>query len=415
MKIALHPLLYLVCGLTDFAAFMVMFTVSRGLAEVHAATWWLGIVGALFSFSAGVASIVSGLLSHRFDGRYVFLGGAAAIGVSIVACGTLSVQSLWFLPCYWLLGVGLGGLYPPLIGWLNQGESAHTNRRGVSRTLIIYCVAWNVGMMCGQLTAGSVFPLGTDWVYGIASVIAFVNLLIAGMASRRVVPLVVTSFVGPPIVSDSIDLAVAFKKLGWIANLGGMFGGSMVLHLLPDLAVKIGIDPNQHGMLLAGWRTTIIATYFLMHRWDYWHYRFRASVASQCLAAAGLLVIAFANSEIMLFIGLIMLGQLIGYNYFSGLFYSTAGTNDKGRAFAAGVHEATLATGMATGTVIGGVLGSQVHFRAPYVLAAIVLVVIILVQAFVWWKRARPLLRVAGHEELPSSLHVSPSVARTPK
>ncbi|MDA0657633.1 MAG: MFS transporter [Planctomycetota bacterium] len=400
MKIALNPLLYLVCGLTDFAAFVVIFAVSRGLAEAHSETWWLGIVGAAFSFSSGVASIGSGLMSRRIDSRYLFLGGAIAIEASIIGCAWLPVQSCWFFPCYWLLGVGLGCLYPPLIGWLNQGEDAHTNRRGVSRTLILYCVAWNVGMMCGQLTAGSLFRIGFNWVYGVAGAIGFVNIVVAQMAVRQVVPLGVTSSAKSWSRSESIDLAVAFKQLGWIANLGGMFGGSMVLHLLPDLAVRIGIAPEQHGILLACWRSAIIATYFFLHRWDGWHYRFRTSVVSQCLAVVGLSVIAFANSYGMLLAGLILLGQLIGYNYFSGLFYSTAGTKDEGRAMAAGVHEATLATGMATGTVMGGILGSYVDFRAPYILAAVVLVAIILLQVVVWRKRVSPLLEGVGYEAL---------------
>ena len=46
-------LLYLICGLTDFAAFVVIFAVSRGLAEGKAESWYLGVVGAGLSFSAG--------------------------------------------------------------------------------------------------------------------------------------------------------------------------------------------------------------------------------------------------------------------------------------------------------------------------------------------------------------------------
>ena len=34
--------------------------------------------------------------------------------------------------------------------------------------------------------------------------------------------------------------ANGFKRLSWIANLGGTFGGSLIVHLLPGLAVTIG-------------------------------------------------------------------------------------------------------------------------------------------------------------------------------
>jgi len=78
--------------------------------------------------------------------------------------------------------------------------------------------------------------------------------------------------------------------LSWIANLGGMFGASMVIHLLPDLAVAIGVQPEAHGKLLASWRGVIIGTYLLMHCADQWHYRLSTALASQALAAFGLLI-----------------------------------------------------------------------------------------------------------------------------
>jgi MFS family permease len=170
-----------------------------------------------------------------------------------------------------------------------------------------------------------------------------------------------------------------------------MFGGSMVIHLLPDLAVAIGVPPDDHGYLLAGWRCVIIATYLLMHHAVFWHYRLSTSMLSQVLAAIGLVVIARAESSGTLLVGLALLGQLVGYNYFSGLFYSTAGSSHERRALAAGIHEATLAGGMAFGTIVGGVLGSVVSHRMPYLLAAGVMLVLIAVQSAAWWRWVRPL------------------------
>lgn len=382
-------LLYLICGLTDFAAFVVIFAVSRGLAEGKSESWYLGLVGAGLSLSAGIGSILGGWLAHRFDGRVVFVAGTINLGVSIAACALGDPTRLWFLPGYWLLGVGLGFIYPPLIGWLNQGEDAHANRRGVSRTLILFCVAWNFGMMCGQLTAGSLFSFGASWTYGAAFSVSMLNVILAFAAVRRVIPLPAVSNERTPEEHQAVELAVAFKRLSWIANLGGMFGGSMVIHLLPDLAVAIGIAAADHGKLLASWRGVIIATYLVMHRAAFWHYRLSAALASQILAAIGLIVIAQAESAVTLWIGLTLLGQLVGYNYFSGLFYSTAGSSHERRALAAGIHEATLAVGMAVGTIVGGVLGTLVNQRVPYLLAAAVLIVMIVAQSVAWWRWVR--------------------------
>lgn len=393
--------LYVVCWLTDFAAFLLIFAVSRSFAERNTESWYLGLVGGGLSFSAGVGSFLGGWLSHRFDSRAVFVRGVLFLGLSIGLCALGNPQSAWFLPGYWILGLGLGFLYPPLMGWLNQGEDPHANRRGVSRTLIVFCIAWNLGMMTGQLTGGALFALGPKWIYGTALAVSLLNLVVAAATIRRVTRLHVQPRRATARELSDVALAGAFKRLSWIANLGGMFGGSMVIHLLPDLAVKIGVPPDNHGMLLAFWRCVIIATYLLMHGLDFWRYRLGSSLVSQLAAAAGLLVIAMAESSGALFVGLALLGQLVGYNYFSGLFYSTAGSAQQRRALAAGIHEATLATGMAIGTLVGGLLGSWVNERLPYLSAAGVMLLLIAVQSAAWWRWARPLHRQAALEPAP--------------
>jgi MFS family permease len=382
--------LYLMCGLTDFASFALVFAVSRGLAEGRATPWYLGLVGAGLSFSAAVGSILGGWLASRFGGRIIFVSGAGTLVLSIAACWFADFRNAWLLPGYWLLGIGLGLLYPPLIGWLNQGEDPHSNHRVVSRTLILFCVAWNVGMMCGQLTAGALFPFGQRWVYGAALFGALPNLGLAFVVAFRVRPFTPMSTYRTH-QNATLERAVAFKRLSWIANLGGMFGASLIIHLLPDLAVAIGIHPQDHGTLLASWRGVIVGTYLLMHYTAHWHYRFSTALGSQLLAACGLLVIAQSDSGVSLLAGLALLGQLVGYNYFSGLFYSTAGSSDERRALAAGLHEATLAGGMAIGTMVGGIFGSLGGFRMPYVVAAAAMFTLTVAQSAVWWKWVRPL------------------------
>jgi len=389
----MRRLLYLNCVLTDFAAFIVIFAVSRGLAEQHAAQWYLGVVGALFSLSAAAASLGGGWVAHRFNSRVTYLSGAVLMLVGIAACWLAETQ--WrglLLSAYWLLGFGLGMFYPPLIGWLNKGEDVHQNRRGVSRTLILFCIAWNAGMMCGQLVAGSLFLGGPLWTYGVSLLIALANVAVAVQVALHVQSAATVDESKPDVDPAHVQLANAFKRLGWIANLGGMFGGSMIIHLLPGLAVLIGVTPEAHGYMLGAWRMVIIATYLVLHFSAFWHFRFSVSLTSQLVAAVGLLVIASAHSGTTLMIGLFLIGQLVGLNYFSGLYYSTVGSSDENRAFAAGVHEATLAVGMAVGTIAGGWLGSAVSQRAPYIFAAAMVVTLAAIQIVAWTKWVQPLI-----------------------
>ncbi|MBL8849948.1 MAG: MFS transporter [Planctomycetaceae bacterium] len=387
----LRRLLYLNCVLIDFAAFIVIFAVSRGLAEQKVPQWYLGVAGAGFSLSAAIASIGGGWIAHRFDSRAVYLTGAVLMVAGIGGCwGARTEWPSLLLPVYWLLGIALGLFYPPLMGWLNQGEDVHANRRGVSRTLILFCVAWNFGMMCGQLSAGSLFEHGPLWTFGVALVIGALNLAVSARTVFHVKQSGEIPESRTPVDPAQAALANSFKRLGWIANLGGMFGGAMIVHLLPGLAVLIGVAPDDHGRMLGAWRMLIIATYLLLHISHFWHFRFSVSVVSQLITALGLLVIASAHSGNTLLFGLFLIGQLVGYNYFSGLYYSTVGSSDENRALAAGVHEATLATGMAVGTIVGGWLGSAINQRAPYVFAAAVLLTLVVVQIVAWARWVRP-------------------------
>ncbi len=382
----LRGLLYLVCVCTDFCAFIVMFTVSRRLAEAGAEPHYLGILGAGVSFSAAIASLLGGWLSQRFDGRGVFLGGTATLLASIAACSQLDPKGSGFVAAYASLGFGLGCLYPPLIGWLNRGEAdAHTNSAGVSRRLILFCVAWNLGMMAGQLTGGSLFSFGADVAFLVAFRVAVVNFILASVAASQVARLEREPVAATVAHLANQERAAVFKRLGWFANLGGMFGGSMVVHLLSDLAVAIDVTSDQQGKLMAGWRVIIIATYLVMHVSQFWHYRLSAALTSQALGAVGLVVIASANSGTVLMLGLALLGQLVGFNYFAGLYYSTAGSSTERRALAAGIHEATLAGGMAVGTIVGGLMGTWMGHRVPYYMAAGVVALMMSFQVVGWW------------------------------
>lgn len=385
-------LLYLICLLADFCGFVVVFVVSRQLAEEKMPDWYLGMAGAAFALSSGVANIVGGVISHRFSERAVFLFGIFAVPLAIVLCAFAEPHDPRFLLRYCLLGLGLGSIYPTLIGWLNRDQDAHANRRGVSRTLILFCISWNVGMLCGQMTSGALFSVGRQWVYAAGLLAALANVGLALVVVRRIARRSEMA-VGPADMKErrsavvpepELLLASRCRYLSWIANAGGTFGGSLVFHLLPSLMVTIGVSADQHGTLLAWWRGVVIVTYLLMHWSHFWHFRMSASVVSQLLGVAGLLSIAFAPSATMVLIGLTLHGQLAGFNYFSGLFYSTAGSAREKRTLAAGIHEATLAAGMACGTVLGGFLGSRVNERAPWLMAAGVLLVLMTIQVVAW-------------------------------
>ena len=386
-------LLYLITWLTDFSAMLLIFTVSRYLAETQASLLKMGVAGAGISLTQCVSSVVFGRLSDRFGRRRLIFTGALVVLLSTVGCLTLSGHEWLYFLSYWSFGLGTGMIYPALIAWLTQGEEAIQGRRSIGGALIRFCLAWNVGLIFGQVSGGWLFEMGRDWPLVLAILLTAVNLVVVLMTGRRSSKPAASAV--PTEVQELRQLAISagFARMNWIANLGGAFAMSMIFHLFPKLVVSLGVPPDQQGTILAIMRVTVIGTYLLMHHTRFWHYRFAVVLSAQASAVAGLAVLAWARTGVELTAGLAGLALLLGYNYFAGLYYSNTSRGDEQRGFASGMHEATLGLGFAAGALGGGIIGDLAGERAPYLLAIAVIVALVAVQIVVYLRQVRPLAR----------------------
>lgn len=93
---------------------------------------------------------------------------------------------------------------------------------------------------------------------------------------------------------------------------------------------------------------------------------------------AGLLVISIVSHVVWLGGAMILLGLSAGVTYFSSIFYSLYGSTAKGKH--SGIHEAVLGIGGLFGPLAGGLLAANLGIRAPYALAAVVVMVAIAVE-----------------------------------
>jgi MFS family permease len=377
--------LLVITWMTDCLLFLLIFTVSRGMAEAGATSLAMGAIGGLVSLVSGVTSILGGRVSDRV-GRYrVMLLGMGSVALGEIAILLSPTESAAYFAGYVLAAGMIGVIYPPIMAELTEGGDAVRDRSGVGRTIILFCIAWNLGLITGQLSGGFLFAI--EPLYPVLVALGLTSAsaaLAAGLASR---PRMAGATVELTAAHhEHRELSASYVRLAWMANLGGTFAMSMIFHLFPKLLVAMEIDPQRHGELLAFSRVVVIATYFVLHRSVFWHHSFAAAAGSQVLAVAGLLAIASARSELGLALGLALLGQLVGFNYFASLYYSTAGSHEERRGEASGMHEGTLSLGFALGSTLGGWAGSALGDRSPYVLAAAVIVALLGVQAF--WYRA---------------------------
>jgi len=373
-------MLLAIIWVTDFALFMVVFAVSRGLAESGSQSLTLGLVGGGFSLASGLSSLIGGRISDRVGRKRVILCGITGFVVGTWGCLALGAENRFYIPMYILIAAAIGLIYPPIVALLSRGRDAVTDRRDATRIIVVYCITWNVGLISGQLTGGWLYHHDPVRPIQIALLLALINPLLLWVAAR--------SHTSPPASLDQNTTAhlehraasAAFSRLAWIANIGGAFAMSMVFHLFPLLMIELHIPAREHGGLLALNSVIVVITYLFMHRVPFWHHRFSTAALSQITAAASLLVLASAHSRLGLIVGLVGLGQLVGYNYFASLYYSTTGVTETRRGAASGMHEFTLALGFAAGAIGGGLLGQFAGIQAPYRLGAAFIVVLLVVQ-----------------------------------
>ncbi|MEO1997111.1 MAG: hypothetical protein ABGZ17_17720, partial [Planctomycetaceae bacterium] len=161
-----------------------------------------------------------------------------------------------------------------------------------------------------------------------------------------------------------------FMRLGWLANFAGMFSMSTLWFLLPKLAVALSIPADAHGLILSSGRATVMLCYLVMHLLPHWHFRFRYSVLSQALGCVGMLIVSSASSVAALGLGVVLMSVMMGYNYFSSLFYNRHANEERRQGRGFGLNEAFLGLGAAGGSLLGGLAIPDWGARAPFGISA---------------------------------------------
>jgi MFS family permease len=397
--------LYLLTYLSDLCSTLFLFTGTRYLAEHDGDLMHLGILGVCGSLSYALSAAVVGHLCDRFGRRrLIALGSLTLAGANVAALQTM--ETPWIYLEYALSGVALSLIFPPLIALFSTDEDGGGSRgdrgRSSTRPLILFCLSWNLGVVSGNLTGGTVFAIDPQLCLklgiGLCLVHFTLTLLNAHAVRRRQqTPVPVPSLDGtaelaretlePP--TQPVATMRLFAFTGWLGNMAAAFGISLVLYIFPQLAASLEIDAPTHGFMVMTSRFGVVSMYLLLHFTSFWRYRIEPGLVASACAIAGLWLLANATTVPLLTCGIVLVGILMGYNYFSSIFYSTTGFSDRRRGLAAGVHEAMIALGFTVGSLGGGYAGKMMGVRAPFeiCIAAIVCISALQLIAFVALRR----------------------------
>lgn len=373
--------LYVVTFLIDATCGAFVFAVGRLLAEESASLLSLGVIGAGAAAGWAIVALPAGQLSDRCGRRFTALLGASLLLISTV--GSLAFQNFRepFLAFYFFCGVGAGASYAGLIPWLGDLDSG-ASRKDKTRTLMMFCFAWNLGLLGGKTAAGLLFVVNAFAPIVLAVLLSGAALiLLLRLPSDASAP--ESELALPPMAADQ-RLSVAFGRMCWVANIAGTCCVGIVMYLLSDLAVALDVSAPGQGLILGVMRVAVMVTYLVMHRSDFWHHRLEVIIGARLLGLAGLAVACVATSSLGLLIGLSSLGCMLGFNYFSSLYYATSGSSDCRRGRACAVVEFTVSLGVVMGTLLGGFAGAALGVRAPYQAAFVVVVVMFILELLVF-------------------------------
>jgi MFS family permease len=196
----------------------------------------------------------------------------------------------------------------------------------------------------------------------------------------------------PTAGDDSESVSRSTLYAAWIANFASWFTISEIRVLFPKLGLHLGMEPWIIGTVMFFLSLTLTVMFFVMGASGRWHNKIAPLLCAQAFLV--ILFLASAMFSSALAFGLIFSGLGIGFGvtYSYSLYCSVVGSLNKGEA--SGRHEMVLGTGALLGPLIGGAAADFFSApRAPYLLAAGLVMAAICVEAFIvlrWKLRAAP-------------------------
>ena len=339
----------------------------------------LGYLGAAGAFAYAPLTLVAGWLSDKMEPEKIF---RSAI-VSFLAClgFLLFMDSLvgLFIAVSWV-AASFAFFWAPIQNKL----STFTTESSLGPVLGVFNICWCCGVFVG--------PIISSWAYSVSGF--YGSLAASGIIITAALFILAPAFPGtmlppgpePPLNNhNNSRYALMFLSIARLAVFAGYFAVTGITRLFPRFATHFGIDVVTAGTLISVIFAAQTLTFLILRYTSRWQYSFKTLVALQIAAVAGLVLIPFTRS--MLLIGMILcsVGALIGLVYYSSLFYALALRDKAGRR--SGIHEAMVGSGAAIGPLLGGWTGSLTGQPwSPFIIGAGIIIAALTVEIIFFMK-----------------------------
>ncbi|MER3475280.1 MAG: hypothetical protein C4335_14960 [Armatimonadota bacterium] len=338
---------------------------------------------ALAQIAIGLLTAIGSVLGGRvIEGR----GCRASLKIGLVGVGAGALAGL-ALPEGWnmvtaiaLVGCFQGFIWPAIEAALNRGEPQHR----VQHLVGLYNLGWSgASGLSFCITTPLMSAFGLRAMFALPLALYLFNLLMVWkvLPDYDSLPDTHHTVIDPDGAELTPQQRHAFRLLGWLANPMAYVAINVIVTYNPLVAQRIGVSFATASSWFSLWFYVRMLAFDLLRRWSGWHYR-----PQMLFASFGLMVVAFtgillAPSLAVHLVAQALFGLSIGLLYQSSLFYSMAGSEEKGTH--GGFHESFIGLGIASGATLAFV-GDRLAPHTPGVSVALVWAVMAVALAFMW-------------------------------
>jgi predicted MFS family arabinose efflux permease len=249
--------------------------------------------------------------------------------------------------------VGMCFTWPTLEALVSEGET----RAGVQRMVGIYNMTWAGTAAVAYFSGGAMLEkLGPQSLFYIPVAIQIIQLGLTFWLESQARQATLARGTKPaPSTPDPHPHPAAttkvFLRLAWLANPFAYIAINTLIAVIPGVAKRLQLSTMVAGFCCSIWCFSRLGAFFVLWRWNGWHYRFRWLLVSYLALVGTFAAILMAPNLVVLVLAQIVFGCVAGLIYYSSLFYSMDLGDTKGEH--GGIHEAAIGLGNFAGPAVG--------------------------------------------------------------
>lgn len=341
------------------------------------------MVAAANGFFATIGAWGGSRFAEQIGGRNILKLGILWVILMLIIAGwyekSVEIQILCFLG--WC--VGISATWPVLQSLISEGEPDSNLPRQVG----MYNLIWSCLGAVAYFTGGALIQVyGIKVIYLLPIGLHVFQLVFDAWCTKRPLSVtaapecsVVTGVGFPETVFPHRPIARAkfFLRIAWLANPFAYIAIQCLIPIIPSIAEKLHLNTLAAGMVCSVWMFSRMLAFFLLYRWQGWHYRFRWFAGALVTLLISFVGIRITHSIAMLVVFQVVFGLAVGLIYYSSLYYSM--DLGGGSAKHGGIHEVAIGCGIFAGPALAA---TSLHLAPGYPNAGVWAAGLLMVFAF---------------------------------